>query len=97
VSLDLVPMTPPPYEITDFRILRHGVLRLTFSDGLEGEVDMRERLWGPVFERVRTPAGFREAFLEDGAICWPGEVDFAPDTLYERVRTGVWPEAVPLD
>jgi hypothetical protein len=88
-------LTPPPYDITEFRIVRHGVLHLAFADGLEGEVDLRERLRGPVFERVRTPEGFREAFLRDGLVCRPGEVDFAPDTLHERVRTGVWPEALP--
>jgi hypothetical protein len=88
-------MNSVPYDITDFEILGFGLLRLTFADGLEGEVDLRERLWGPVFERVRTPEGFREAFLRDGVICWPGEVDFAPDTLHERVRTGIWPEALP--
>ena len=29
---------------------------------------------------------------ESGTIAWPGDVDLAPDTLYERVRTGSWPE-----
>jgi hypothetical protein len=24
-------------------------------------------------------------------VCWPGGADLAPDTLYERIRTGVWP------
>ena len=23
---------------------------------------------------------------------WPGGADLAPDTLYERVRTGTWPD-----
>jgi len=52
-------MNSAPYDITDFEILGFGLLRLTFADGLEGEVDLRERLWGPVFERARTPEGFR--------------------------------------
>jgi Protein of unknown function (DUF2442) len=85
----------PSYFIIDFTIVDHGVLSLTFADGLTGEVDMLDRLWGPIFARVRTPEGFAEAFLDHGVIAWPGEVDFAPDTLYERVRTGVWPEALP--
>jgi hypothetical protein len=88
-------MNQPPYYITGLEILGHGVLHLTFVDGLEGDVDVLDRLWGPVFERVRTAEGFREATLEDGVIVWPGEVDFAPDTLYERIRTGVWPGALP--
>lgn len=29
---------------------------------------------------------------ETGTVVWPGGADLAPDTLYERVRTGVWPD-----
>lgn len=51
-------------------------------------------MWGPVFERARTEEGFAEMYLdtETHTIAWPGEVDLAPDTLYERVSTGNWPE-----
>ena len=52
-------------------------------------------MWGPVFERARTEEGFAEAYLdaESRTVAWPGGADLAPDTLYERVRTGVWPES----
>jgi hypothetical protein len=88
-------MSPAPYYITEFKILGHEVLHLTFADGLEGEVDLRGRLWGPVFERVRNPEGFREVYLDNGTVSWPGGADLAPDTLHERVRTGAWPAALP--
>ena len=86
-----------PYIITDASIVRYGVVKLTFADGLSGEVEILQRMWGPVFERARTEEGFAEMYLdaESYTIAWPGEVDLAPDTLYERVRTGVWPEAIP--
>ena len=29
---------------------------------------------------------------ETRTVCWPGGADLAPDTLYERVRTGIWPD-----
>jgi Protein of unknown function (DUF2442) len=29
---------------------------------------------------------------ETGTVVWPGEADLAPDTLYERIRTGMWPD-----
>lgn len=89
-------MTPAPYYITDFRIVEHGVLHLSFEDGLEGEVDLRSHLWGPVFEQARTAEGSRKVYLDNGTVSWPGGADLAPDTLYERVRTGAWPEALPL-
>ena len=46
---------------------------------------------GPVFENARTREGFAEveADAETGTVVWPGGSDLAPDTLYERVRTGV--------
>ena len=51
-------------------------------------------LWGPVFEEARTPEGFEKVAVdpESGTVVWPGGADLAPDTLYERVRTGVRPE-----
>jgi hypothetical protein len=83
-------------DITAVRVVRHEVVALTFADGLAGEVDLRGHLWGRVFERVRTPEGFAEVYVdkEGGTIAWPGEVDLAPDTLYIRVKTGEWPAGV---
>ena len=48
---------------------------------------------GPVFERARTPKGFRQVTVdaESPTVIWPGGVDLAPDMLYERVRTDAWP------
>lgn len=83
-------------DIIKVSVVRHGVLKLTFADGLNGTVDVLPRMWGPVFERARTEAGFVEVYVdaESGTIAWPGGVDLAPDTLYERVRTGSWPVAI---
>lgn len=49
---------------------------------------------GPVFDRARTAEGFRDAHLdaETRTVIWPGGADLAPDTLYERVDAGLWPE-----
>jgi hypothetical protein len=81
-------------DITAVRVVRHGVLALTFADGLVGEVEVLDRMRGPVFDAARTPAGFAEAAVdsETGTVVWPGGADLAPDTLYERVRTGLWPD-----
>jgi hypothetical protein len=82
-------------DITAAEVVRHGVLRLTFADGLSGEVDVLNRMRGPVFEDARTPKGFARVVTdpETGTVVWPGGADLAPDTLYERVRSGAWPES----
>lgn len=81
-------------DITAVAVPRHGVLRLTFADGLVGELDVLDRMRGPVFEEARTTTGFAKVSVhaETGTVVWPGGADLAPDTLYERVRTGVWPD-----
>lgn len=86
----MIGLTP---DITDASVPQHGVLQLTFADGVTGEVYVLDRMRGPVFERAVTPQGFAEVTVdaETGTVCWPGGADLAPDTLYERVRTGVWP------
>jgi hypothetical protein len=87
----VIGLTP---DITEATAVRHGVLRLTFSDGLSGEVDVLARMRGPVFEQARTPEGFAKVTVdrETGTVTWPSGADLAPDTLYERVRTGIWPD-----
>ena len=86
-------MTGLTPDITAAAAVRHGVLKLSFADGTIGEVDVLDRMRGPVFEEARTPEGFAqiEVDVETGTVIWPGGADLAPDTLYERVRTGVWP------
>ncbi len=87
----MIGLTP---DITNARAVRHGVLALTFADGLQGEVAVLERMRGPVFDQARTPDGFVKVRVdgETGTVSWPGGADLAPDTLYERVRTGAWPD-----
>jgi hypothetical protein len=87
----MIGLTP---DITTVAVVRHGVLRLTFADGLAGEIEVLDRMRGPVFDEARTAAGFVKVTVdvETGTVVWPGGADLAPDTLYERVRTGAWPD-----
>jgi hypothetical protein len=87
-------MTGLTPDITAASVVRHGVLRLTFADGLTGNVEVLTRMRGPVFEYARTEAGFAQVEVdpETGTVVWPGGADLAPDTLYVRLRTGAWPD-----
>lgn len=86
----MIGLTP---DITNVNVVRHETLRLTFADGLVG-VDVLERMHGPVFSQARSSAAFEQVHLdaETGTVVWPGGADLAPDTLYERVRIGIWPD-----
>jgi len=87
----MIGLTPALMTLT---VRAHGVLALTFADGVSGDVDVLERMRGPVFVEARSAEGFAAAELdqESGTVAWPGGADLAPDTLYERVKTGRWPD-----
>ena len=37
------------------------------------------------------PDIFGMVFLEYGAVTWPGEIDLAPDAMYDAIKTtGIW-------
>lgn len=62
-------------------------LAVRFDDGTEGEIDLKDRLFGPEFEPLRDPELFFQIFIDDfGAIAWPNGADLAPDALDEQLR-----------
>lgn len=61
-------------------------LSVEFSDGVRGEVDLSERLFGPVFEPLKDPDFFARVRIDEfGVISWPNGADIAPDALHERL------------
>ena len=61
-------------------------MRVTFSTGESGEVDLTDALWGPVFEPLRDPAVFRRFQISPvlHTVVWENGADLAPEAL--RVR-----------
>lgn len=66
--------------------LPNYTLALVFNDGVRGEVSLADRLFGPMFEPLKDPAFFARVSVDAfGAVCWPNDVDLAPDALYRKV------------
>jgi Protein of unknown function (DUF2442) len=60
-------------------------LFLRFKDGLNGWMQLcQEDLIG-VLAPLRDPAFFRRAYIDCGAVAWPGDIDLAPDAMYAQV------------
>ncbi|HXV63929.1 MAG TPA: DUF2442 domain-containing protein [Vicinamibacteria bacterium] len=74
-------------RVTEATWVRDHVLRLRFSDGAEGEIDLGEELEGPVFEPLRDVSGFKQFRVhpELHTVVWPNGADFAPEFLHSRV------------
>ena len=74
-------------DVTNIEYREGYVYRITFDDGMSGDVDFTDYLsLGPVFAPLRELSYFRQARIEGGTIAWPNGADVAPETLYERVE-----------
>lgn len=64
-----------------------SLLELEFDTGETRVFDARPYLVKGVFTRLKNPALFEQAFVAYDTVCWPGNLDIAPETLYDRSRT----------
>ena len=64
-------------------------VRARSDDGREGVADSMEALFGPMFEPLRYPDGFRTLRVDEEVrtIVWPNGTDLAPEyTCYQAFR-----------
>jgi hypothetical protein len=62
-------------------------IRVEFSDGTRGVVDLEDDLWGPVFEPLKDKELFRRFSVHEAfqTIVWENGADVAPEHLYEKL------------
>lgn len=61
-------------------------LELKFNTGETRLFDARPYLDKGVFQRLKDPTLFQQAYVAFDTVCWPGNLDIAPETLYDRSR-----------
>lgn len=58
-------------------------LELEFENGERRRFDMRPLLAMKPWNRLTSAQLFPRARVDYGTVVWPGEIDIAPETLYE--------------
>jgi hypothetical protein len=62
-------------------------LTVTFDDDSSGLADLSSLIeQSEVFAALRDPDTFRRAYVDDGAVCWPGDLDVSAERLYALVH-----------
>lgn len=64
-------------------------LELKFNTGETGMFDARPYLEKGVFRQLQDVSLFKQAYVAFDTVCWPGEIDIAPETLYDRSTPAV--------
>ena len=75
-------------QITEARYVTGYTVWMRFDDGAEGEVDLSNELYGPVFESLKEVSYFRRFVVhaELKTLVWPNGADFAPEFLRSSLR-----------
>jgi hypothetical protein len=72
--------------VTRVAVIGDHVLRLPFSDGTVGDVDLSAEQWTGVLEPLNDTAFVAWVTVEtkSGTVTRPGGIDLAPEPLYEQ-------------
>jgi hypothetical protein len=83
-----------PDDLASVQALPNYRLQVRFHDGVEGIVDMSRRVHSPdagVFAVLADPERFAQAGIKFGTVCWPGDLDLAPDAMHAEIKAhGQW-------
>lgn len=83
-----------PWRVREVRPMDSYRLYVKFMDESEGFVDLSELIKSEeagVFIVLRDPQLFKSVYLDHGAVTWPGNLDLAPDAMYDVIKDkGEW-------
>jgi hypothetical protein len=70
-------------DVVSVRVCPDFQLDLEFENGERRRFDMRPLLAMKPWNRIAAPALFERVRVDYGTLGWPGEIDVAPETLYD--------------
>jgi hypothetical protein len=68
-------------RITGLEFLGNFRVRLAFSDGCTGTLDLQPIIVGELFQPLKDASLFRQASIKHGTLVWPNDADLCPDVL----------------
>jgi len=84
----------PRVRVQKVEPLKDFIVRVTFDNDTQREINLEPYLHGGIFEPIRqSPGIFRAIKIEGGTIAWPNGADIDPDVLYYNL-TPAWAETM---
>jgi hypothetical protein len=80
------------WDVIEVKAVAPLTLSVQFADGTAGKVMFEASHLTGVFAALKDPVVFQQAHVDGGAVTCPGDVDLAPDAMYEA-----WHSPKPLD
>jgi hypothetical protein len=75
-------------HVKEAKYLHDYVIWIRFNNGAAGEIDLKNELYGEMFEPLKNLNNFKKFIVdpEMETIVWENGADFAPEYLYENTK-----------
>lgn len=88
IASAIEPCPPPVVSVT---VVGELTISVEFADGMKGTVSFAPSHLTGVLSALREPDFFARVAVSNGAVTWPGEIDLAPDAMYDELsKAGHW-------
>ena len=78
-------------DVIHVQALPSLALQVEFADGTAGKVQFQKSHLTGVFKALLDPEVFNQVHIEGGVVTWPGNLDLAPDAMYQAIKAhGEW-------
>lgn len=73
-------------KLVHFDFVHDYILHLRFADGVDGDVDLKDELYGAMFEPLKKTDQFLQVAIHPDfhTLVWSNGADLAPEFLYEK-------------
>jgi hypothetical protein len=73
------------WDVVEVKAETDYCLFVRFKDGLAGRVQLHPEDLHGALAPLLDQQFFEQAFIDNGAVAWPGEIDLAPDAMYAQI------------
>lgn len=73
-------------KVVNAQYLSEYKIDIEFSNGFRNTIDLKEEIWGKVFEPLNDLKYFKNFKINTFTIYWENGADFSPEFLYELAK-----------
>ncbi len=73
------------WDVVEVKPEPHYRLFVRFKDGVAGRLQLRPEELTGALGPLRDTQFFGQAYIDHGAVAWPGEIDLAADAMYAQI------------
>jgi len=74
------------WDVVEVKPEQDYFLFIRFKDGLSGRVELPPKSLTGALAPLLDANFFKQVFVDNGAVAWPGDIDLAPDAMYAQVH-----------